>query len=98
MRTPLRRLAFVPFLLVLFSPPWEASAGPRTGKPAPPAVQTAVPALLSRAWAALTDLWTKAGCNIDPHGQCLPAPTPVNRVDEGCHIDPTAAAPMHSLR
>jgi hypothetical protein len=58
-------------------------------------------ALLDRAWALLTSVWaktgcnidpngrcTKEGCNIDPNGRCAPAPVPVNRMDTGCNIDP----------
>jgi len=35
-------------------------------------------------WNALTSMWrTKAGCSVDPFGQCLPETT-----KNGCSIDP----------
>jgi hypothetical protein len=35
-------------------------------------------------WEALTSAWrTKAGCSIDPFGQCLPETT-----KNGCSVDP----------
>ncbi len=39
--------------------------------------------LFDPLWAFFSSLWdTKAGCGMDPNGQCLPAPK------IGCELDP----------
>lgn len=46
-------------------------------------VSTAPSGLFEPLWALFSSLWdTKAGCEWDPNGRCLPAPK------EGCGMDP----------
>ncbi|HEX6862224.1 MAG TPA: hypothetical protein VF414_05365 [Thermoanaerobaculia bacterium] len=56
-------------LLTLLAAPWSAAAEPAD--------------FLSRLLRLLPGLWEKAGCLIDPSGQCVPVSP-----DAGCLIDP----------
>jgi hypothetical protein len=42
------------------------------------------PAALSQVWTLLTSIWSEAGCEMDPSGQCAPTP----QTDSGCGMDP----------
>lgn len=66
----MRRLRVpVLLLLTLLAAPWSATAEPAD--------------FFSRLLRLLPGLWEKAGCLIDPSGQCAPVTT-----DAGCEIDP----------
>jgi hypothetical protein len=86
--SPRRNIVLLAVLVLLTVAPW-ASAGPRNGSGHPVRISGAVvlPDLLSRAWSFVTGVWTKEGCNIDPNGRCLSAPSPLP-TKEGCQIDP----------
>jgi hypothetical protein len=94
------RPALVLALLLLVVAPWEAAAGPRFGGAQSRAAfsDSATPDLFSGFLSFLSKLWSKAGCILDPNGQCIPekagcgidphgqcAPT---QVENGCTIDP----------
>lgn len=74
-RTLLVLLALCAALLV----PSFASAAPRSF----PASWTSPEAenFTGWLWSALTSVWRKNGCGLDPFGQCLP-------VKAGCEVDP----------
>ncbi|HEY0510918.1 MAG TPA: hypothetical protein VGH73_03380 [Thermoanaerobaculia bacterium] len=69
---------------VVLTASWASAAPRRTDQP-------------RRAAHAAMTVWdlfswfrgslTKAGCTIDPHGLCSPAPAPA-QLDAGCGIDP----------
>ena len=88
----LRRKVVVFLLLAAVLTAPGAFAGHRLEKPRPAHNAEPAPlALVSRAWSFLTSLWSKAGCNIDPNGQCVsrtPLPPPTDQSDIGCNIDP----------
>lgn len=73
-----RKILF--FLLVMvLATPWASVAqieGPRSEQVSE---QTS---LAGRLWSFVGRMWNKAGCHIDPWGQCLPEPK------IGCNIDP----------
>jgi len=54
-------------------------------------ITTSAPAdILAHLWIFLTGLWSKNGCEVDPHGNCLPgtgSATPTGK--NGCHVDPS---------
>jgi hypothetical protein len=95
------RPALVLALVLLFVAPWEATAGPRLGGAPRWAAfsDSAIPDLFSGFLNFFSNLWSKNGCRIDPHGQCIPeekagcildphgqcAPL---QVENGCGIDP----------
>jgi hypothetical protein len=88
MRT-LRQLAVFLFLLLLLAAPWQASAASaRASRQSSPNVESLPTALVSWPWEALARLWHKNGCDVDPNGQCSPAPAPVIHNKNGCRIDP----------
>ena len=50
-------------------------------------VSTAPAGFFDSFWTLLSSLWdTKAGCEMDPSGRCLPAPQPSSEI--GCEWDP----------
>jgi len=94
------RPALVLALLLLVAAPWEAAAGPRFGGGQRRAAfsDSATPDFFSGFLSLFSKLWDKAGCIIDPHGQCIPEKAgcgldphglcaPV-QVENGCTIDP----------
>ena len=79
------RPALVLALLLLVVAPWEAAAGPRLGGAQRWAAfsNSATPDFVSGFLSLLSKLWDKAGCILDPHGQCAPI-----QVENGCTLDP----------
>lgn len=71
--------------LLLLTAPWEAAAGPRLGNVQRRAAfsESAMPDLFSGFLSFFARLWEKAGCKLDPHGQCIPI-----QIENGCGIDP----------
>ena len=43
---------------------------------------------LSSLWGWLAELWSEAGCYIDPYGGCSPGPAVLDNSETGCYIDP----------
>jgi len=87
MPRPRRNLAAL-LLAATLLVPWSASAAPLS----PAELRTASPALEQRFWNLLTELWTEAGCIIDPSGGCAGAQStaaPPDLLDLGCGIDPS---------
>jgi len=64
-RSSLQVVALVAGVLVLA--PWAPlAARPAAGaSPAPP------PGILASLWGSLVNLWSAAGCEIDPNGKCV---------------------------
>lgn len=101
-RLSLCRPALLLVLALLLATPWDATAGPRLGGTRSRAAvsESAGPDLFSGFLSFFSRLWEKAGCKLDPHGQCIPEekagckldpngqciPTP--QVDAGCGLDP----------
>jgi hypothetical protein len=79
------RPALVLALLLLVVAPWEAVAGPRLGGAQRRAAfsESATPDFFSGFLGVLSKLWDKAGCILDPNGQCAP------EEKEGCGLDPS---------
>lgn len=95
------RSAVILALALLLATPWEAAAGPRLGgalhrtafsDSATPDFVAGFLSFVSRLWdkaGCILDphgqcvLEEKAGCGLDPHGQCIPT-----QVENGCRIDP----------
>jgi hypothetical protein len=79
-RLSLRRPALVLTLAVFLVTPGEVVAGPRL-----PGVQLRAfsDSINSGFLSFFSKFWEKAGCKLDPHGQCLPS-----TIDNGCGIDP----------
>ncbi|HEV2855616.1 MAG TPA: hypothetical protein VHC97_22705 [Thermoanaerobaculia bacterium] len=82
-RNIFRRLVAVFVLFVVLGTPLASWAGPAAQRSE---TRLAGPAPLAWFWSFLARVWTKAGCRIDPNGQCLPEP--VMTPKEGCRIDP----------
>ena len=80
MKTVSRRRKILFLLLVMvLATPWASVAqleGPRSEQ-----ISEQI-SLSGRLWSFVGRMWRKAGCHIDPWGQCLPEPK------EGCNIDP----------
>lgn len=95
------RSAVILALVLLLTAPWEAAAGPRLGDTLRRAAfsDSATPDFVSGFLSFVARLWDKAGCILDPHGQCVLEEkegcgldphglcTPI-QVDNGCRIDP----------
>ncbi len=78
-----RQVAWTVFILLALvhlgaSAAWASPFGPARG--------AGDLGFVSRLWETLTAFWAPAGCMMDPHGSCGPAPAPT--LDEGCMIDP----------
>lgn len=88
-RLSLCRPALVLALALFLATPWDAAAWPRLGGTRSRAAvsESAGPDLFSGFLSFFARIWEKAGCIIDPHGQCIPAP----QVENGCGIDPHGA-------
>ncbi|HSF44163.1 MAG TPA: hypothetical protein VLT87_30530 [Thermoanaerobaculia bacterium] len=83
-RLSICRPALVLALLLLVVAPWEAAAGPRFGGAQRRAAfsDSATPDLFSGFLSFFSNFWSKAGCKLDPHGQCIPEDK------AGCILDP----------
>jgi hypothetical protein len=77
-----RRLIAALALLAILGTPLASAAGHRA-RPVQARVANAVP--FAWLWDLLARTWAKAGCRIDPNGQCLPDSL---ETDNGCRIDP----------
>ena len=79
------RPALVLALLLLVVAPWEAAAGPRLGGAQSRAAfsDSATPDVFLELLSFFARLWEKAGCKLDPNGQCAPV-----QIDNGCSLDP----------
>lgn len=100
----LRRKTVVLLLAALLAFPWASTASPRVESPRwAEAAASEFLDFLARGWGALTGIWDKEGCNIDPFGRCMPsAPPSTIQTDTGCHIDPSGrcvpAAPSSTIQ
>jgi len=75
-RSLLRRTLPLLVLCLLLAAPGISTAAPRAQSPAGD--------LLAWLRGALVSLWSKNGCQLDPHGNCVTTATPKN----GCQVDP----------
>jgi len=88
----LSRLAFAFLLLItVLASTSVLAAGPLPrAVPGLSAVEaSAATHAAARLWSFIASLWSKNGCEFDPHGSCLPgtgSPTPTAK--NGCEVDP----------
>lgn len=75
-RSLLRRTLPLLVLSLLLAAPGISTAAPRAHSPAGD--------LLAWLRGTLLSLWSKNGCPLDPHGNCVTTTTPKN----GCQVDP----------
>lgn len=75
-------LVFVLAAALSASPVWAEPQATAEGRPA----RLAEAGALSQLWSLLTELWSDAGCIIDPYGGCTAGAGPLG--EEGCGLDP----------
>jgi hypothetical protein len=82
-RSTFRRILPLLVLCVLLATPGISTAAPRAGSPATPSVGN----LLGWLQSTLASLWSKNGCQLDPHGNCVTS-SAISTAKAGCRLDP----------
>lgn len=83
----IRILALSVLCAVLVAPLAVSAAPLAAGQPSPIRLTVGVGDFLGWLHGALTALWLKNGCRIDPNGFCLLS-SPAANGDAGCRLDP----------
>jgi hypothetical protein len=85
----LSRLAFAFLLTAVLASTSALAAGPRPGPVMGLRASDATHAV-ARLWSLLASLWSKNGCEVDPHGNCLPGTgSATATAKNGCEVDPS---------
>jgi hypothetical protein len=80
------RFVIVLTLAAVLGTPLVSQAGPRRTVPGRAESRLEELAPLAWLWSLVEKGWEKAGCRLDPNGQCMPEPMVAPRA--GCSIDP----------
>jgi hypothetical protein len=84
----IRRKTLLLVLVTILVTPWASAAGQQFESPRSiQAVERAELDFFSRLWSFLRNAGSKAGCEIDPSGRCMPP----SQIKEGCNIDPSGS-------
>lgn len=88
MRVPRKAAVLVLLALSLGTSGLFAAKAPSEGRSAKAATRSAAH-LFDTLWSRVAGVWSKAGCGIDPLGQCSTSTAPsTQNADVGCGMDP----------